>query len=359
MKDQNPVYPEPWLTVGEDPLTGLPNLLAFISDLPGSPCESRGVAVGFDLTGLRKINEEEGQDAGDRVLVDFAQSLTKAASHLGFDRIDLYRLGSDEFCAIVRGSKEDACGLAESMGRDASTPAFRYSMAEFSTESTSWEEAFFEIWAPLQKELRNQRGVQKDPMRQVAHRLVEQVRETVEQLKVVRRMAYTDDISGLPNQRAARFFIKECLAESRDGAGKLSLLFVDGDNLRRYNDDLGYGPGNEMIRRLGAVLSGATLPNEMVARWLSGDEFMIVLPGYDKALALDKAQSVRSRVRKESLSWIYPVTVSIGVATYPDDANDLEGLLRKAEEANAKAKDLGKDRVCGACKAPGTCRSTR
>jgi diguanylate cyclase (GGDEF)-like protein len=347
MRDDCTLIPEPWLAVGEDPLTDLPNMLALIAELPGPTGKSGGVAVGFDITRLGKINEEQGRNAGDRTLVAFARSLADAASQVGSERVSLYRFGGDEFCAIIRGPREDAGRLVEAMSSDKSAPAFRYSVVAFSPETGSSKEAFFEIWAPLQDGLRVHEGVQTDPMRQVAGRLVEQVRETVEQLKVSRRMAYTDDISGFPNQRAARFLLREHLGRHSGEDFQLSLLFVDGDNLRRYNDNLGYGSGNEMIRRLGAVLSASTLPTEVVARWLSGDEFMIILPGYGKARALEKAQIICENVKRESSNWIYPVTVSIGVATFPDDATELESLLLKAEEANAKAKNMGKDRVCG------------
>jgi diguanylate cyclase (GGDEF)-like protein len=331
MRDGCTLMPEPWLAVGEDPLTGLPNMLTFVAELPGPTGESGGVAVGFDLARLGKINQEQGRDAGDRTLVAFARSFANAASQVGSERVSLYRFGGDEFCAIIRGPREDAGRLVKAMSSDKSTPAFRYSVVAFSPETGSSREAFFEIWAPLQ----------------VGGRLVEQVKETVEQLKASRRMAYTDDISGLPNQRAARYLISEHVAKHSGENFQLSLLFVDGDDLRRYNDNLGYGSGNEMIRRLGAVLSASTLPTEVVARWLSGDEFMIILPGYGKARALEKAQTICENVKQESSNWIYPVTVSVGVATFPDDAAGSESLLLKAEEANAKAKNMGKDRVCG------------
>lgn len=345
MRDEDLLVPEPWMAVEEDPLTGLPNMLALIVDLPGATGKS-GVAIGFDVCGLGKINEKQGYDAGNRALINLSISLRRAASQVGSEKVRLYRLGGDEFCAIIRGPRDDSCRLVISMCSDDNTPAFRYSLIEFSAETGSSREAFFEIWAALEEGLQMQRRRGTDPMRHLTSRLVEQVKETVEHLKATRRMAYTDDVSGLPNHRAARYLIGQHL--SSGGSRSLSLLFVDGDNLRKYNDTLGYEPGNEMIRRVGAVVSGATLPGELVARWLSGDEFMVVLPGYGKEKAVAKAESICASVKEESRNWVYPVTVSVGVATFPDDAQDLQGLVSKAEEANARAKSLGKDRVCGA-----------
>lgn len=346
MKEEDSLLPEPWLAADEDPLTGLPNLLALISDLPGKTGDSGGVAVGFDIRGLGAMNQERGRDAGDRALVSFARCLVRAASSLGPERLSLYRLGGDEFCAIIRGDAGDAARLLQALSASGGAPPFKHSVVELSPESGSSSEAFIDIWLPLEHGLQTRAGSQEDPLRHVARRLVEQVKETLEQLKASRRMAHTDDVSGLPNQRAARYIMREHLARYKETGRKLSLLFVDGDNLRKYNDNLGYGPGNEMIRRLGSVLSGATLPGELVARWLSGDEFMVILPGYGKKEAIDKAESLCKSVREESESWIYPTTVSVGVATFPDDDDDLESLLSKVEEANSKAKALGRDRVC-------------
>lgn len=346
MTDTTLSLPEPWLVVDEDPLTGLRNLLGLISDLSGPLADSAGCAVGLDVRGLATINREKGRKAGDQALVALARALERAASTAGQDRVNLYRLGGDEFCAVIRGGSDDAAAFLVTLEGDRELPPFRHCVVEFGAGWNSPEEAFIELWLPLEQGLRSAPGGHEPPLRYVAQRLTQQVKETLDQLKDSRRLAYTDDISGLANHRAARYRIDQLMAGSIDADAHLSLLFIDGDNLRRYNDELGYGAGNGMIRRLGAVISGATMPGEMVARWLSGDEFMVVLPGYAKADAMAKAESICKKVREESAGWVFPVTVSAGVATFPDDARDLESLLSRAEEANAMAKNLGKDRAC-------------
>ncbi|MGE5580119.1 MAG: diguanylate cyclase domain-containing protein [Bacillota bacterium] len=344
MTFQEQYLPEPWMSVEEDPLTGLPNLLALIADLTGGAV-GPGVAMAFDICDLGRINEREGRAAGDAAIVNLAKSMQEAASQLPCDTVKLYRIGGDEFCAVLRGERDDSCRFVISMCSNDHTPLFRYSLVPVPAETGASKDAFFEIWAAMEEGLQLQRSLRPDPMRHLASRLVEQVKETVDHLKASRRMAYTDDVSGLPNHRAARYLIRENLLSVRDPI--LSLLFVDGDDLKKYNENLGYEAGNEMIRKLGAILSGATLPGELVARWLSGDEFMVVLPGYAKEDALQKAKDICASVKEESACWAYPITVSIGVATYPDDAQGLDGLVAAAEEANAKAKSGGKDRVCG------------
>jgi diguanylate cyclase (GGDEF)-like protein len=344
MSIQDSCLPEPWLSVEEDPLTGLPNLLALIADLTNGVI-GPGVAIAFDINNLAQINEREGRSAGDTAIVNLARGMRQAASQMPQDTVRLYRIGGDGFCAILKGERDDACQFVIAMCSQGGMPQFRYSLVPLPAGVAESKDAVFEVWPALEEGLQLKETSQPNPMKRLASRLVEQVRETVDHLKASRRMAYTDDVSGLPNHRAARYVIGEHLANSKDQV--LSLLFVDGDDLRKYNDNLGYEAGNEMIRKLGAIISGATLPGELVARWLSGDEFMVVLPGYTKDDALRKAKDICASVRDESGWWTYPITVSIGVATYPDDATGLEGLVAAAEEANARAKSQGKNTVCG------------
>ncbi len=407
--------PEPWLTVEDDPLTGLRNMLSLIIDL-SADTPGLGVAVGFDICGLRQINDTRGTEEGNRLLAAFAQGMKRAASMLEPNKVALYRIGGDEFVGLIAGSPELGKRFLSLMQNDDDVPVCRSALVELSPQAGKPGERFFEIWAALEETLQRQRDPLSDPMKTLASRLVEQVKETVEHLKASRRMAYTDDISGLPNQRAAMYLIsrhltcgkseirpnqrynetargepsraalghpvqdmlvrdtsrddkpdgyassanaqgrnapggntllRDCDDEDRT-TGKISLLFIDGDNLRQYNDTLGYEAGNEMIRKLGAILSGSTSPGELVARWLSGDEFMIVLPGYGKEQAMEKARDICDSVRKKSADWVYPVTISIGVGTLPDDGTDLSKVIAKVEDANARAKNAGKNQVCAA-----------
>ena len=82
-----------------------------------------------------------------------------------------------------------------------------------------------------------------------------------------------------------------------------------------------------------------------MARWFSGDEFLIVLPGADRQKALHVGERLRLLVEKTTKDWLFPITISVGVASFPEDGKTLEALLRKAEEANALAKKCGKNQV--------------
>jgi diguanylate cyclase (GGDEF)-like protein len=328
-------------------MTGLPNLLSLIDDLQGPSTTDRLAVAGFDVKGLGRVNADFGRKEGDRILKEVAASIVKATSALNIAGSRVYRLGGDEFCTVLPGLSH-ADSLIEALKADGTLSRVRYAVVTCYCRGKRLENVFLEIWPLLVDSLQSQAGARGAQMKTLIRLLVERVRETVEMLKVSRRLAYTDDVSGLPNQRAAKHFIREYLSKREETEGPLGILFADGDNLRTYNDNLGYAGGNEMIRKLGGTISAATAPGELVARWLSGDEFMIILPGCGKKQALDKAGAICRAVEAQSAHWPYPVTVSIGVASSDEDGKDLEVLISKIEKANAKAKKLGKNQVCGA-----------
>lgn len=342
-----PQFDKFWPTIGEDPMTGLPNLLAFIGDMQGPSSIDRLAVAGFDVKSLGAINSEFGREEGDRILMEVADSIVMATAALNIEGSRVYRLGGDEFCAVLPGLSH-ADSLIEALRVRGALAKVRHAVVTASCREKDLEEVFLEIWPLLIDSLQSQAGVRGAQMKRLTRLLVDRVRETVEMLKVSQRLAYTDDISGLPNQRAARHLIREHLSKHGSKENPLGLLFADGDNLKVYNENLGYAAGNEMIRRLGNAISSATAPGELVARWLSGDEFMIIIPDCGKKDALDKAAAICRAVESQSAHWAYPVTISIGVASSPEDGTDMEALISKAEEANARAKRLGKNRVCGA-----------
>lgn len=339
--------PPLWPPVEEDPLTGFPNLFALMSDLKGTDLRLEGTVLGLDLEGLGDINAALGMEAGDQTVIALSKSILKAVSDSRWSQVKYYRLAGDEFCLFFpNGTPEDAKDFIALLESDTSCPSVSHAIAQ-PAKSGEPLDVFLDLWALLQVHT-SQEVAQKDNSAAIVRHLMRTIGETVELLRDARILAYTDDTTGLPNHRAASYRIEAYLSSPDVEQRRLSLLFVDGDNLRQYNDEMGYEAGNEMIRRLGAAISSATGPGETIARWLSGDEFMIILPGVDKAGAIDRANCICSTVEKEAASWPFPVTVSIGVVTCPDDGVEIHRLLAKAEKANNSAKKLGKNRVCAA-----------
>jgi diguanylate cyclase (GGDEF)-like protein len=123
-----------------------------------------------------------------------------------------------------------------------------------------------------------------------------------------------------------------------------SLLFIDGDDLKRYNK-VSYETGNDMIKRLSGIIVETLRNEDKIFRWLSGDEFLIVLKETNEVKAIRIAERIRQAVEEQTKTWIYPVTISIGISSYPKDGCCITELIDKAEKANGFAKDAGKNRV--------------
>lgn len=166
-------------------------------------------------------------------------------------------------------------------------------------------------------------------------------------LDKAQKLALSDDVSGLPNHRAAQTVLGEKFNYSLKKQAPFSILFIDGDNLRQYNS-ISYQKGNSMIRKLGEILASQLRRGDFLARWFSGDEFLVVLPGADRFEAFRIGERLRVLVEETTKDWLFPITISVGMASFPEDGNTLEALLQKAEEANALAKKAGKNQVCEA-----------
>jgi len=123
-----------------------------------------------------------------------------------------------------------------------------------------------------------------------------------------------------------------------------SILWVDMDNLKRINDTAGHLTGDEALRRVAAILKACVRPGDVVGRY-GGDEFVLLLPLCKKENAVSIAEKIRADVAKCKLPGGLDMSVSIGVASAPEDAKSREQLLDKADQAVYFAKALGRNKV--------------
>lgn len=333
-------------SVEEDPLTGLPNVFAFLLEVPELMERTTGTIMVVDVIGLGEVNLAYGESKGDEVIRKVASHL-KDITYRANPEAQAYRIGGDEFVAVIPSPPH--------LNSNSTPEYLRHPTAELLQLTDGISARVFKLNYPSDvKDVIEildvaahwlQPDSSYSPVR-ATKTLSRRIRETIDLLREALELAYTDDISGLPNHRAAQHAIRRALRCQSPENRHLSLLLVDGDHLRVYNDTLGYQAGHELIRKLGAILAGETLPGETVARWLSGDEFMIVLPGVRRDEAFRRAQKLCESVAKATAHWIYPITISVGVASFPEDAGDEDELIRKVEEANSRAKKEGKNRAC-------------
>jgi diguanylate cyclase (GGDEF)-like protein len=159
-------------------------------------------------------------------------------------------------------------------------------------------------------------------------------------LDTAQRTSYLDAISSLPNMRAALLKLEKEIAAKQPFA----VLLMDGDNTRAYNN-VSYACGDDMIRKISAVLSEKLRPGDFLARWRSGDEFMAILPNTSGESGRIIGERFRLSIKEASLNWMFPITITTGVATYREHGSDVDSMVDAAEKAMKQGKDNGKDQV--------------
>ncbi|HID38388.1 MAG TPA: GGDEF domain-containing protein [Calditrichaeota bacterium] len=165
----------------------------------------------------------------------------------------------------------------------------------------------------------------------------------------VEELSYTDGMTALHNYRYFELRLKEeALRHKRTRSG-LSLIILDVDNFKNYNDRMGHPAGDEVLRKIARVLKETVRENDIVARY-GGEEFAIILPNEDKKGAHVLAERIRAAIEEtpfehEELQPNGKITVSLGFASLPEDAETAEDLTYKADTALYQAKENGRNRV--------------
>jgi diguanylate cyclase (GGDEF)-like protein len=159
-----------------------------------------------------------------------------------------------------------------------------------------------------------------------------------------RRSASTDALTNLTNRRGFEARLDEELTRAQAERLPLSLVELDCDDFKEVNDRAGHGFGDALLREIGDVLV-SVLPERAEAARLGGDEFVVMLPGYDVEAAEQVARDIQARLTGGLGDAGYPLRLSVGVATYPFDADRGSQLLRVADQALYEAKAIGKGHV--------------
>src|SRR5262245_58961656 len=166
-----------------------------------------------------------------------------------------------------------------------------------------------------------------------------------------RELAVHDDLTGLYNTRYLYQALEALIASSTSTGASVSILFIDLDRFKRVVDSRGHLNGSRAIQEVAATIRGCLeIPAWAVA--YAGDEFVVVLPGVGRAVALEKAGHIQACIRDTrylaSTGRTARLAASFGVATYPDDARDLESLLALGDQALFSVKRNGRDGIAAA-----------
>jgi two-component system cell cycle response regulator len=162
----------------------------------------------------------------------------------------------------------------------------------------------------------------------------------------VERMAVTDGLTGLHNHRHFQNLLDQRLALARRYGKPLSLLLCDIDHFKTVNDTYGHPVGDTVLRGVAKLLSAQARAVDQLARY-GGEEFAVILPETDTSAARALAERIRAAVAAAELrTTLGPikVTLSLGVATFPDAADDKQALIDRADQALYAAKHAGRNR---------------
>lgn len=166
----------------------------------------------------------------------------------------------------------------------------------------------------------------------------------------IHRLAYFDGLTGLPNREWISDYLSQALADAAGRAESVALLFVDLDQFKRINDTLGHETGDALLRqvagRLTAALAKAGAAGQLAR--VGGDEFIVVLNGPTSLAAAERvAQQAQAALAAPFIQGGYElvVTLSIGIALYPEHGADTQTLLKHADAAMYEAKASGRNQA--------------
>jgi diguanylate cyclase (GGDEF)-like protein len=163
----------------------------------------------------------------------------------------------------------------------------------------------------------------------------------------IREMAMHDALTGLPNRLLLEEHIEAAIDHARATGTKVGMLFIDLDNFKQINDSQGHKTGDQLLVAVSRVLQAQLRAGDMLARW-GGDEFVVIVPGLrEPKQARAIAEALAAEVQNELFSGLTDpyITLSIGVALFPDDADTCEALLIQADKALFFCKSQGRNNI--------------
>ena len=200
----------------------------------------------------------------------------------------------------------------------------------------------FRVYDDAEKEIMGAIGIYRDISEQK-----EMERQLLDAHYEMANMAVTDELTELYNFRYFRQRLPTEIAKAYKST--LSLLIIDIDFFKKYNDLYGHLEGDKVLREIGGILKESFRTTDIVARY-GGEEFTVILPGMDKQKAIEVAERIRIKIKETSIRGEEKLpngklTVTIGVSTVPSDAKNAEELIKLADNALYRGKNAARDVV--------------
>jgi len=170
--------------------------------------------------------------------------------------------------------------------------------------------------------------------------------------EVLRGQSIRDPLTGLFNRRFMEESLERELRRAERSQLPVALLMVDIDHFKRFNDTFGHQAGDALLRALGNLLKETTRGQDVVCRY-GGEEFAFVLSGASLEAAQKRAELLQGEIKQLNVrhggQLLGTVTISVGIAIFPNNGDGAEQLLKAADDALYRAKEEGRDRIIVAC----------
>jgi diguanylate cyclase (GGDEF)-like protein len=166
--------------------------------------------------------------------------------------------------------------------------------------------------------------------------------------ETLRSQAIRDDLTGLFNRRYMEETLDRELHRVTRLGIPLGLAMLDLDHFKRYNDTYGHHAGDELLRSLGRLIRSQVREDDVACRY-GGEEFLLILPGASLEVTLERTEQMRQCVQQlhelRPGQFLHPITISIGLAIFPDNGSTGSALIQVADAALYRAKKEGRNRV--------------
>lgn len=175
----------------------------------------------------------------------------------------------------------------------------------------------------------------------------------VDRGRQLRRLSTIDRLTGVLNRGSFDERLNAELSRARRQSESLALVMIDVDHFKKFNDDLGHAAGDSALRTLTRRMGDELRRSDILARY-GGEEFVVIMPATSATQGLHKVEAMRERLAKANIplpktdSITAKLTVSAGIAIFPDDGVTADELLDCADERLFEAKSMGRNRVVGA-----------
>ncbi len=168
--------------------------------------------------------------------------------------------------------------------------------------------------------------------------------------------AHHDALTMLANRRQLTEDLRGVLLEEAGVRSSLAVTMVDIDHFKRFNDDYGHRVGDIALQKVSEVLRASIREQDHLYRF-GGEEFVAIFTGVGEEKAMQLAERMRAAVERttltgENLQPVGPITISVGVALYPNHGKDLDDLIDRADRAMYSSKEMGRNRVTRAGEEP-------